>query len=177
VPSLCNDPTVNNEPEILMGYAPGNGQSVSKTAQIKVWVTDERPMFIAPGEEIDASTGAITKAGDRTAKAPDGYLFEPALYIAPATAENGGTPHFPQMIKGQYDNTVATTSGPPVYQLSQSAPIDAPPPGAATQKFTGEDIWDVSALGLAPGTYTGEFLIHDGDRDRAVGCITIVVTP
>jgi hypothetical protein len=34
----------------------------------------------------------------------------------------------------------------------------------------------VSAMQLAPGTYMAEFVIHDGDLDRAVGCITISIT-
>ncbi len=178
LPSLCTDPAINNEPEILQASSPAVGQTVSKNGQIKLWVTDERAPFIAPGEQVDATTGAVTKPGDRTAKAPDGYLYEPALYIAPATAENGGTPHFPQYIKGEYDNLQAVTAGKPVYQALQSAPIDPPPAGAsAALKYNAEDIWDVSALGLAPGTYIAEFVIHDGDHDRGVGCVTIVVTP
>jgi hypothetical protein len=56
--------------------------------------------------------------------------------------------------------------------------MDPPPAGARlSDKFNSEDIWDVSTLGLAPGTYTGEFVIHDGDTDRAVGCVTIVIAP
>lgn len=172
IPALCNDQNVNNEPEILVGYSPAPGQTVGAHGQIRVWVNDENPPIIAPNEQVDPATGAIKTPGDRTAKAPDGYLWEPALYIAPQTAENGGTPHFPQYIKGWYDPDPTGNGG------VQVAGMDPVPAGSQlSEQFTGEDIWDVSALGLAPGTYMAEFVIHDGDDDRAVGCVTIVVTP
>jgi len=31
-------------------------------------------------------------------------------------------------------------------------------------------------LSTAPGTYTAEFVIHDGDKERAVGCDMTVIT-
>jgi hypothetical protein len=169
-PSLCTNKAVNTEPGILVGYAPANGQSVGANGQIKVWVNDEGAPIIAPGEQVDPNTGTITMPGDRTAKAADGYLWEPALYIAPQSAENGGTPHFPTAIKGSYNNT--TVKGP-----GMNVPgMDPPPPGSNLMStYTGEDIWDVSSLGLGPGVYTAEFVIHDGDRDRAVGCVTIQI--
>jgi hypothetical protein len=177
-PPLCTDPTVSNEPEILAGYSPASGQSVGENGQIKVWVNDEHAPIIAPNEQIDPNTGLITTPGDRTAKAADGYLWEPALYIAPQTAENGGTPHFPQSIKGWYNNMPPAGGGRPAAGAGVQVPgMDAPPAGTSLSlQYTGEDIWDVSALGLSPGTYIGEFVIHDGDRDRAVGCVTIVIT-
>ena len=178
-PRLCTDSTVSNEPEILAAYSPASGQSVQVNGQIKVWINDERAPIIAPNEQIDPNTGEITMAGDRTAKAPDGYLWEPALYIAPQTAENGGTPHFPQAIKGWYNNTPPAGGGRPAAGAGVQVPgMDTAPSGTKLpERYTGEDIWDVSALGLSPGTYIGEFVIHDGDRDRAVGCVTIVVAP
>ena len=178
MPELCKDESINNEPEILVGYAPASGEAVSANGQIKVWVNDEAAAIIAPGEQVDANTGEITMPGDRTAKAPDGYLWEPALYIAPETAESGGTPHFPQLIKGWYNNMMPPASGRPPRGLGvQVAGMDPPPAGTKlSEKYTTEYIWDVTSLGLSPGTYTGEFVIHDGDRDRAVGCVTIVIT-
>jgi hypothetical protein len=175
---LCSYRTINNEPEILAAYSPANGQSVGQNGQIKVWISDEAAAIIAPNEGVDPSTGLITSPGDRSAKAPDGYLWEPALYIAPETAESGGTPHFPQAIKGWYNNHAPLNGGKPAKGAGAQIPgIEAPPPGTSlTEKFSSEDIWDVSELGLAPGTYLAEFVIHDGDVDRAVGCITIVIT-
>jgi hypothetical protein len=174
-PELCKDEDINNEPEILAGYAPMSGQSVGRDGQIKLWVTDEHAPFIAPNEQVDAMTGMITMPGDRAAKASDGYLYEPALYIAPETAENGGTPHFPQLIKGQYNNNPIVGGKRFVVQ---GAPIDPPPAGVKlSETYSNEDVWDVSALGLPPGTYIAEFVIHDGDQDRGIGCVTIVITP
>jgi hypothetical protein len=44
------------------------------------------------------------------------------------------------------------------------------------QPYTAEFIWDVNSLGLKPGQYLAEFVIHDGDRDRGVGCVAITIT-
>lgn len=170
MPKLCEAGGVNNEPEILVGYAPANGQTVGAGGQIKVWVNDEGAPIIAPGELVDASSGMITKPGDRTAKAPDGYLWEPALYLAPQSAENGGTPHFPTLIRGDYNNTTQKGAGLHV------AGMDPPPPGSTlSEKYTAELIWSVDALALPSGSYIAEFVIHDGDRDRGVGCVTITI--
>jgi len=182
MPELCTDDDINNEPEILVGYSPAMGESVSENGQIKVWVNDEKPEIIADGEQIDSATGMITAPGDRTVTAPDGYLWEPALYIAPMSAESGGTPHFPQYIKGWYNNmppapgmTIHGHSGP---VMGVEVPgMDPVPPGMKlTEDYSTEIIWDVDQLGLAPGTYIGEFVIHDGDHDRAIGCVTITIT-
>jgi hypothetical protein len=175
------DPSVNTEPGILVGYSPATGQTVSQNGQIKVWVADENPPFIAPNEQVDNTTGAVTTPGDRASTAADGLLNEPALYIAPQTPQNG-TPHFPQWIKGSYNNNPPTRG-----TFTGGATIDALPPGAMVNgggvlggfgrtTYTGEFIWDVNALGLTPGTYTAVFSVHDGDRDRAIGCVTIVIT-
>jgi hypothetical protein len=185
-PGLCTDKTVNNEPEILAGYAPDASGSVGQSGQIKVWITDEWPAVIAPGEQVDLATGKITTAGDRSAKALDGYLLEPALYIAPLTVEAGGPPHFPQYVKGWFNNgapsggggkhmMMTTATGTP--NVMQGVAVDTPPAGVnLSEKYSTEFIWDVSKLGLSPGTYYGEFVVPDGDNDRAVGCVTITIT-
>ena len=43
------------------------------------------------------------------------------------------------------------------------------------EKYTAEMVWSVDALALPPGMYIAEFVIHDGDRDRGVGCVTITI--
>jgi hypothetical protein len=182
-PALCTDTAVNTEPEILAGYSPYPGQTVGLNGQIKVWVDDENPPFVAPGEQADPATGVITVPGNRTAKAPDGFLWEPALYIGPQTASNGGTPHFPSLIKGSYNNAPPTRGtgirGAPIEPI----PPGTPPPPAATRRngggtaYHGEFIWDVKSLGLQPGSYSAQFLIFDGDKDRGVGCVNLVITP
>jgi hypothetical protein len=171
-PAVCNDPALNNEPEILVGYSPGMGQTVGLNGQVKVWVNDESSPFIAPGEMVDNTTGAIAAPGNRATTASDGLLYEPALYIAPQSPTNGGTPHFPQWIKGSYNNNPPTRGS-----FTGGATIDPAPPGASfTLRYSAEFIWDVSALGLTPGTYTAVFSVHDGDHDRAIACITLVIT-
>lgn len=183
-PPLCNDMAVNTEPEILGGYSPYPGQTVGATGQIKVWVDDENSPFIAPGEQVDTTTGVVTAPGDRTAKAPDGFLWEPALYISPQTAASGGKPYFPSLIKGSYNNNPPTRgTGAPGAALDPIPPGTPPPPASSRNRRGGgnlayhaEFVWDVSALGLAPGTYAAEFLIYDGDKDRGIGCVNIVIT-
>lgn len=168
---LCQAGGVNNEPEILVGYSPAAGQTVSSTGQIKVWANDEGAPFIAPNEQVNNSTGQITTPGDRTARASDNYLYEPALYISPQTAESGGTPHFPNYVKGDYNNNPPTRSNG-----TSGAKIDPVPAGANIyEPYTAEYIWDVSGLGLSAGSYQAEFVIHDGDRDRGVGCINFTI--
>jgi hypothetical protein len=169
-PTLCQPGGVNVEPEILVGYSPADGQSVSENGKIRVWISDEAPPIIAPNEWIDPSTGVITKPGDRTAKAPDGYLWEPALYVAPQSVENGGTPHFPTLIKG-YTNSITTTDGGHITNVSGLDPV--PPGSMPLSAYTGEYLWDVQTLGLGPGTYVVEFVIRDGDLDLGIGCTTI----
>jgi hypothetical protein len=170
-PMLCQPGGVNKEPGILAAYLPGNGQTVGANGQIKVWVNDEAPEIIATGEQVDHTTGAITAPGDRTATAPDGYLWEPAVYIAPQSAETGGTPHFPSYIRGYFNNNLG--QGIPVYIPGTEVPPPGTPPFQSP--YTTEVVWDVSALGLAPNTYIAEFVIHDGDREHGVGCVTISI--
>jgi hypothetical protein len=173
---------VNNEPEILAGFSPDDGQSVAYGGQIKAWVTDEWVMVIAPNEQIDPNTGAIAVPGDRTARGPDGYLWEPALYVAPENADNGGTPHFPTAIKGIYNST--STSGGVGKVAAGMDPIPAGATGnpgcpgtAKALKYTSEIIWDVKSLGIGPGKHLIQLVVHDGDEDLGVGCLRIVVTP
>jgi len=183
-PNVCADPTLNTEPEILAAFSPDNGQTVDQTGQIKVWVCDEHPPFIAPGEQVDNTTGAITMPGDRTAMAGDGLLYEPALYIAPQSPTNGGMPPFPQWTTGSYPQWIkgSYNNNPPkpTRTASAGATPDPLPAGASwcssDAPYRVEFIWDVSSLGLQPGAYTAVFSIHDGDGDRAIACVTIVIT-
>ena len=182
-PPFCGSDvtTLPIEADVILAYSPTSGQTVSENGQIKVWVTDECPPFIAPNEQLDPSTGAITSPGDQTAKYIDGYFQEPALYIAPETAEKKGKPYFPTAIKGAYDNGYYTD--PNFMNCGTSATtgtvqgVDPLPSSAVAlqQKYVAEDIWDVASLHLCPGTYVAEFLIPDGDLDRAVGCTQIVI--
>jgi hypothetical protein len=185
--SLCNNRAVNTEPIILTAYFPGQGQTVGNGPNdyVKVWVNDERPPFISPGELFDLTTGVVTTPGNRTAKADDNYLYEPALYISPATAETGGTAHFPDIIKGQVNNNPSNSAflKPQVVNGPHWDPLPAGsngvggpnPNGSAPNDYVAEYLWKVSNLGLTAGTYQAEFVIHDGDFDRGVGCVAITI--
>ncbi|MGI8419175.1 MAG: hypothetical protein ACR2LN_00865 [Candidatus Levyibacteriota bacterium] len=180
--TICKQGGVNTEPTILVGYAPASGQSVSASGQVKVWVSDENPPFVAPGAVVEPTTGKVTTPGDTTAKADDNFLYSPALYIAPGTVESGGTPHFPDFIKGKF-NTNPTGFSRGSFgsggskNASQGPAIEPIPPGITPREddFQSEYLWNVASLGLAAGTYQGEFVIHDGDDNRGVGCVTIQI--
>ena len=184
--NLCNNKAINTEQGILLGYYPGPGQSASSSDSIKVWVTDENPPFVAPNEQVNSSTGAVTE-GDRTAKADDGYLFEPALYISPHTAESGGSPYFPNYIKGNVNNDptsaqggfmgrgIAGINGPAVDPIPAGASFAGVQTNCFGQCHNAEYIWSVSQLGLTTGTYQVEFVAHDGDRDRGIGCVSVTI--
>jgi len=182
--SLCTSGGINEEPYIITSYSPAAGQSVDETGQVKVWVTDENPPYIAPQETINPTTGAIINKGTQDALAPDNYLYEPALYIAPHTAETGGSPFFPNLIKGTVNNVPEPyysanipsqdiQNGPPVDQITGAQQDPHLLPGQTAH--TSEYIWDVSSLGLATGTYQAEFLIYDGDVNRGIGCVSITI--
>ena len=181
--SLCANRAVNTEPIILVGYSPAAGQTVGATGQVKVWVNDEHAPFVAPGELIDPNTGATTP-GDRAAKANDGLLDEPALYIDTTTI-SGVAAHFPDFIKGWVNNEPQNgflnggniEKGPQYDPLPPgSAPLGGPNPnGTLPNNFVAEYIWNVANLGLTSGTHTAEFVVHDGDFDRGIGCVTIQI--
>lgn len=176
VGNLCKAGGVNEEPFILIGYSPAEGQTVDANGQIKVWVSDENPPFIAPGEVVDPSTGQITTPGDRSAKAEDNYLYEPSLYIAPNTVESGGTPHFPNIIKGTFNSQPGGNKAANRKNAKKGPAMD-PPPSSNPQEpeYQAEYIWNVNSLGLSAGTYQAEFVIHDGDTNRGVGCVNIKI--
>ena len=176
-PPACDDPDLNNEPEILAAYSPAEGESVSQCGEVKVWVNDEWAAFIAPNEQVDPTTGVIIAPGDRSAIAPDGLLYEPVLYIG------NNPPIFPTHIKGWYNNDpqafvkgkggAGKANAPGV----EGAPVDPAPPGTdLSETYTTEFVWNLCSLGLPPGTYLAEFVVADGDKDRALGCVMIVIT-
>lgn len=174
-PSLCQDNSINTEANILVGYSPAQGQTVGTTGQVKVWVTDENPPCVGTGETVDSATGLVTTRGNTTEKASDGYLWEPALYVD-NFAENGGSPYFPDYIKGTFNNAAKTNGGSSCVKggSASSGPAIDPAPGP-TLGFADEYIWNVSSLKLAPGTHQAEFVIHDGDIDRGIGCASITI--
>jgi hypothetical protein len=196
-PAACGDPRINTEQGMIVAYAPSNGQSVGQHGRVVVWANDECPPSVAPGERVDPSTGAVTLPGNRTAKLHDGYLAEPALYVAPATAENGGTPFFPTAIRGGFNSSyspyaLGACDCKGGFVLMQDAglgglmapdagaatlvPMDPPPQGTTLPCFwTAEYVWDVSSLGLTPGAHDIELSIPDGDGDREEACTTILV--
>ena len=181
--SLCTAGGINEEPYILTSYYPAQGQTVGQTGQIKVWVTDENPPYIAPGETID-SNGKIVNKGNQLALAPDNYLYEHALYVAPYTAEAGGAAYFPDLFKGVMNNAPQPyyqpnippqdiQTGPTVDQITGTAQDPQLRNGQTPQ--TAEYIWNVSDLKLPAGTYQVEFLIFDGDVNRGIGCVNVTI--
>lgn len=166
VAGLCNKGGVNNHPEIFVAFSPKHARGVATTGQIKVWLNDNLPIKIAPAENVVRGSGAIRKAGDRTAKAPDGYLWEPAIYIFPNTADANGTPYFPNLIRGSFNN-----GSPRVSYGSDQLPPEAKAPLPHSLQL----VWNVKDIGLTPGTYQVQFVVHDGAEGRGIKCITLRV--
>ena len=166
--SLCQKGGKNTHPEIILGYSPAHASGVSTTGQIKIWLNDTSPLKIAPSELVNRNSGTIITPGDRTATAPDGFLWEPALYIMPQTVDVAGShAYFPTLIQGGYNNGADRVA----------FGMDQLPPGAGNPKnpFTVEYTWNVSDLGIKPGAYQLQFVAHDGESGRAIGCIAVRV--
>jgi hypothetical protein len=176
------------EPGILAAFSPSNGQTVDANGQIKVWVNDENPACTGWSLGVNSSTGVTSGLSDIC---PVDNLPYVALYMGPNYADSGGTPYYPNKVLGDYNNNLGnvypnksnckpancgggsqcagTTSG-----FIQG--MDTPPAGTRLNLgFTSEYVWDVSKLNLPCGGYTAEFMIWDGDRDRASGCVQIQI--
>jgi hypothetical protein len=164
--SLCVPGGVNARPDIIAHVYPDHAEAISVDDQVKIWVNDDKPPMIAPGERITRNSGAIIRPGDRNAKAPDGYLLEPALYVFPQTAEAGGQPYFPTNIRGDYNNgSVRIAFG------IERMPADV----VLKYRYTSQYTWNVKDLGLQPGSYQLQFVVMDGTDKHAVKCINIRV--
>ncbi len=170
VSNLCRKGGDNKHPEALIAYLPLQSQAVSSTGQIKLWVSDTRPPYIAPNEKITKSTGDVKTPGDRTELAPDGYIYEPALYIIPKTVEAKGKAYYPSFVRGDYNNLAMT---------GVSYGSDNLPPNALKlSSYTVEFIWNVKDIGLTDGEYKIEFVAHDGNKRLGIRCMNLrVYTP
>lgn len=169
ISGLCKKGGANTHPEALVAYTPPQATAISNQDQITLWVSDTLPPHIAPNEQVLGGSGAIKVPGDRAALAPDGYRWEPQLYIFPATLENGGQPYFPNFIRGGYNNGAAMDS-----HNNDVIPPDHLPTSNTTVEF----LWNVKDIGLTDNEYQIEFVAHDGNNGMGVKCITIrVYTP
>lgn len=185
---------LNTEREILQGSDPGPAGTVNGTGTVRVWVKDEAPLHISPHEKVNASTGVVTP-GTQTAldQGTDGkgdFFWEPTLYIVPVSQPLNAnhiycdaktaacTPHYPSIIKGDY-NPVGSKSGTGPTVDSDANYLNGPypnggnPNGSKSDKYLAEFIWNISSFNLSSGTYTAEFAIHDGDDNLAIDCFTI----
>lgn len=197
---------LNTESEILQGFDPGPGGTAVAGGKIRVWIKDERPPFISPNEVVDANTGAITTPGDHTAvdNGTDGegnFYWEPTLYVVPPdkalnsnqvycdSHTTGCTPHFPNVVKGDYNtannftgtrgfmNSTGGAKGPAPDNIGnfQNGPNvnGSNPHGWLSDSYFAEYIWNVDSLGLKSGSYIAQFSIHDGDINLAIDCFSI----
>ncbi len=161
----CRRGGINTRPEIIVYYSPQHAKAISNEGQIKIWVNDAKPPFIAPGEIVTRNTGTIVTKGRRDELAPDGFRIAPAMYIFPQTAEAGGQPYYPTTIKGSFNN-----SEPRVAYGMERIPASINVRYPHTVQYG----WNVRDLGLQPGSYQLQFLVMDGNgTGRGVGCITI----
>lgn len=169
VTNLCAKGGANKAPEALIAYLPQQATAVSSQGEIALWVTDSMPPIISPNEKVIKSSGTVKTRGDIAARAPDGYIWEPQLYIFPQTIEKNGKAYYPDFVKGAYNNGT--------YLVSSNS--DVMPPNSLPAKFyTVEYDWDVSKIGLTDNDYMVEFVVHDGHGNLGVKCISLrVYTP
>jgi len=164
IANLCTKGGNNKNPDALIAYSPAQSTAVSTVGQISLWVTDNKPPYVAPNEQASRSSGAIKLSGERDQTAPDGYRFEPQLYIFPHTVETNGKPYYPDFIRGDFNN------GTPQNTFNSDVmPTDALPKKGYTVEF----IWNVANIGLTPNEYEIEFVAHDGNENLGVKCINI----
>ena len=185
--NTCAASNFNREPYIFIASDPLPGGTAVPGGRIRVWVDDGNGGSVSDGENIDKNTGQIITPGDRTATDGKGtgyYLWEPALYITPLTspnqpgpysgdAENGGKPYFPQYVRGRVVYTDSNTT-----RFLQIPPIESPvgfevPRSKDHGGNQAQFIWEVNSLGLTPGFYRSQIVVHDGDGDLAINCVTI----
>lgn len=163
--SVCKKGGINTNPERIIAYSPAHGTAVRSDGEIRVWLNGPEPFKVAPDENIIRGSGAIKAAGDRSALAPDGYIWAPALYILPNGIERGGRAFFPIAIQGSYDNG----------QIKVSYGSDPLPSNTNFRDF-GRALqltWNVADLGLPKGSHQLQIVAHDGAGGRAIGCFTI----
>jgi hypothetical protein len=169
VTSFCTKSGTNKHPEALVAYLPNQATAISINGQIKLWVSDTHPPAIAPNEFITKSSGSVKVPGDRAATAPDGFLWEPQLYVFPATIENSGKAYFPVLVQGNYNNGTDKVS---------YGSDNIPPTALPLSNYTVEFTWNVKDIGLTDGEYKIEFVAHDGNTKLGVRCMTLrVYTP
>ena len=167
--NMCTKGGKNVNPAALIAFSPAQASAVSSDGQISVWVSDNKSPFISPHEIVVKASGAVKTRGDTTAKAPDGYILEPQLYVFPATLENNGKAYYPDFVKGNYNNGIL--------QTSFNADV-LPPNSLPKNDYTAEFVWNVKNIGLTDGGYNIEFVAHDGNERLGVKCISIrVYTP
>ena len=167
ISSLCNKGGANKHPEALVGYSPQQAYAISTNDQIKLWVSDSQPPFISPNEVINRSAGDVKTPGDRNATAPDGYKWEPQLYVFPQTVDKNGQPYYPDFVHGNYNTTLVEG----VSYGSDNLPPNSLPLG----KFTAEFVWNVKSIGLTDNDYQIQFVAHDGNKQLGVKCINLRV--
>jgi hypothetical protein len=86
------------------------------------------------------------------------------------------------MVKGNFNNNPPVSATPGTKMVNYDPippgggfPGGPNPNGPLPNLYTAEFIWDVNKLGISSGTHQAEFLIHDGDKDRGIGCVNIQI--
>lgn len=194
--NACARNKFNEEADMFFASDPAPGGITNVGGKIRVWVRDGNGGSISEGEEVDPTTGKITKPGDVDAidgLGPNYYRWEPALYLTKLTApdqagpytgdaEEGGTPYFPSEVRGYVSYAGEdSNSGVKLPAVESPAGFEVPLDPTVERKHKSTDglevaqfTWDTNTLGLAPGSYyRAQFVVHDGDKDLAVNCMTI----
>lgn len=113
-PSNCAQADYVIESNIIVGSDPGPNTPASSSSNIRVWVTDEGVPYVAPGLQMNTTTGQVTSDGtvsalDENTDGNGNFSFMPTLYVYPSSATqftcnavNKQCPaHYPTIIKGE----------------------------------------------------------------------------
>jgi Putative Flp pilus-assembly TadE/G-like len=146
-----------------------------------------------PGSVTNPAVGSTQLSGDLAGVDPDQRPMFPALFITDITNnptstsgdwEFGGTPIPPSAVYGTWKGAVVTvdkTKSPATTTVTPDADpaknnwklgagADTVPSGLLNEGYGAEVVWNISSLGLQAGHYYRmEFMVHDGDQNKAGG--------
>lgn len=166
IPTASCKSNFNQEPENYTA-------SVYVSGQLKIWACDEHTPFLAPGAQVNNTTGQITNPGNTTAKDSSGNIYAPRIYLDNDNIVSNIHPIYPNFVKGNYTSPDGSAKG--------NTTIDPIPPNhpgpipCDSPSISDEYIWNISTLGLTLGTHQVQFVFHDGDEDQGLGCFSISI--
>jgi hypothetical protein len=151
------------------------------------------PLPSNPGSATNPAVGSTISSGDQSGNDTSGRPTFPALFVTDITADptstagdwqNFGTAIPTEAVFGTWKGAVTTidkTRSPTVFTVTPDANMqknnwnlgsqaDPAPAGLSNEGWGSELRWNVEDIGMKPGhAYRLEFMVHDGDQNKAGG--------